>query len=130
MIINSGNKIKKIGSSIYGVRFRVIQWEGINEMKSEKQLKHELYDRFYRDQESKKFYQSAQWRKVKEMKLARDPLCETCLQAGKTVEANMVHHMIPIKEGKKKVDLDFLVSLCHACHNAVESEMGRDANKG
>ena len=98
-------------------------------MKSEKHLKREHYDKFYRDQESKKFYQSARWRKVKEMKLARDPICETCLQAGKTVEADMVHHMIPIKKGMKKVDLDFLVSLCHPCHQAVESEMRKEVNK-
>ena len=89
----------------------------------------DLYDRFYRDKESKKFYQSAQWRKLKEMKLARDPLCETCHQVGKVTVAKIVHHMIPIRKGTKKVDLDFLVSLCHACHNQIESEMERGANK-
>jgi 5-methylcytosine-specific restriction protein A len=98
-------------------------------MKSERQLKHELYDRFYRDQESKKFYQSAQWRKVKEMKLARDPLCETCHQVGKVTVATIVHHMIPIKKRVKKVHLDFLVSLCHACHNQIETEMEKEGNR-
>ena len=99
-------------------------------MKIIKHLKTEFYDRFCRDKESKRFYQSAQWRAVKEMKLARDPLCETCLQAGRdAVKADVVHHMIPIKKGTKKVDLDFLVSLCHACHNQIESEMEKDANK-
>lgn len=98
-------------------------------MKSEKQLKHELYDRFYRDKRSKKFYQSAQWKRLKEWKLARDPLCEACLQAGRTSVADVVHHLIPVKKGTKNLDLDFLVSLCHACHNAVEREMERDANR-
>ena len=98
-------------------------------MKSVKHIKRDFYDRFYRDQESKKFYQSAQWRKVKEIKLSRDPLCETCLQAERTVKADMVHHLIPIKKGTKKLDLNFLVSLCHPCHNQIETEMEKDGNK-
>lgn len=98
-------------------------------MDAYKHIKREYYDRFYRDQESKKFYQSAQWRKVKEMKLARDPCCQACEQAGLTVKADMVHHLIPIKKGTKNLDLDFLVSLCHPCHNAVESEMEKERNR-
>lgn len=96
-------------------------------MKSVKRLKTEYYDHFCRDPESRKFYQSALWRKVKEMKLNANPLCETCEQANSTVKADMVHHMIPIKKGTKKLDLDFLVSLCHACHNAIESEIEKDS---
>lgn len=98
-------------------------------MKSAKQLKHEFYDRFYRDKESKKFYQSVQWRALKGMKLGLDPCCQTCEQAGRIVKADVVHHMIPIKKGTKKVDLDFLVSLCHACHNQIEREMEKERNK-
>lgn len=97
--------------------------------KANKHIRREYYDCFYRDKESKKFYQSAQWRKVKKMKLDRDPLCETHLQAGETVAADMVHHMIPIKKGTKEVDLDFLVSLCHACHNQIETEMEKERNR-
>jgi len=91
-------------------------------------VKREYYDRFYRDQESKKFYQSAAWKRLKEWKLAHDPLCETCLQAGLTVPTDVVHHMIPIKKGTKKLELDFLVSLCHACHQAIEGEMRKERN--
>ncbi len=98
-------------------------------MKAEKQIKRDYYDRFYRDKESKKFYQSAQWRKVKEMKLAMSPCCQACEQAGKTVKADVVHHLIPIKKGVKKVDMDFLVSLCHPCHQSIESEMRKEGNK-
>ena len=97
-------------------------------MKSAKHFKREHYDKFYRDQESKKFYKSELWERAKRMKLASHPLCETCLQAGHTVKAVMVHHMIPIKKGTKKLDLDFLVSLCHPCHNQIESEMEKEGN--
>lgn len=95
-------------------------------MKTTKQLRRELYDKFYRDQETKKFYQSAQWRKVKEMKLRRDPLFESCAQANKTTAAEMVHHLIPIRKGTWKLDLVFLVSLCASCHQKVESEIKKD----
>ena len=96
---------------------------------SRRNAQRDLYDKFYRDKKSKTFYQSAQWRAVKEMKLNRDPLCETCLQTGRTVKADMVHHMIPVKKGTKKLELDFLVSLCHACHNQIETEIEKEGNK-
>ena len=103
-------------------------------MKSEKQLNIEHYDHFCRDQKIKKFYQSAQWRQVKEMKLARNPCCETCEQAeaGRTVKADMVHHILKLTtpEGwEHRLDITFLSSACHACHNQIESEMEKDVNK-
>ena len=53
-------------------------------MKFTKQLNDKYYDRFNRDPESIKFYQSPMWRKTRQMKLSRDPLCEACLQEGVT----------------------------------------------
>jgi len=79
-------------------------------MKSTKQLKREHYNRFYRDKRSAKFYRSKLWRDTQEMKLRRDPLCESCKQAGRTTVANVVHHMIPVKSGKYNLNLDYLVS--------------------
>jgi len=96
----------------------------------EKRLNSEFYDKFCRDKESKRFYHSTQWSKIKGMKLSQDPLCECCSQAGRVTKADVVHHMIPIKKGTKRLDLDFLVSLCHACHNAIESEMEREKLSG
>ncbi len=101
-------------------------------MKAEKHVKREFYDRFCRDREIKKFYQSAAWRKVKEMKLARDPCCQACEQAERTVKADMVHHLLKLTtpEGwEHRLDMTFLLSMCHPCHNQVESEMEKDANK-
>ena len=98
-------------------------------MKSAKHFKREYYDKFYRDQESKKFYKSALWERAKRMKLDRDPLCETCRQAGRTVPADVVHHLIPLKKGTRNLDLNFLVSLCHACHNQIESEIEKERNQ-
>ena len=98
-------------------------------MRSEKHFKRQYYDKFYRNEESKKFYKSALWLKVKRMKLARDPLCETCKQAGRVVEADVVHHLVPLKKGIHNLDMSLLVSLCHCCHNQVESEMEKEEKK-
>jgi 5-methylcytosine-specific restriction enzyme A len=95
-------------------------------MKSVSQIKRQYYDRFARDPEARKFYQSSAWQRVRDMKLRRDPLCEACKQAGRDVMAEMVHHLIPIKRGTHNLDMTFLVSLCHRCHNAVESEMEQE----
>ena len=95
-------------------------------MKSIKKIKHEYYDRFYRDKQSAKFYRSKLWKQTQAMKLRRDPLCETCKQAGRTTVAKIVHHLIPVKKGTHNLDLAYLVSLCPSCHNAIESEMDRE----
>ena len=82
------------------------------------------YDRYGRDPELKAFYQGQRWRKVRDMKLQRDPLCEACAQAGRTTVAVLVHHLLPVKEHwEQRYNLDFMVSICHPCHNAIESEL-------
>jgi 5-methylcytosine-specific restriction protein A len=91
-----------------------------------KKIRRQHYDKFYRDPQSRKFYNSAQWKKAKEMKLARDPLCEICRQEGRTTLAQVAHHLFPVKKGERKLELDFLVSLCHEHHNRVETEMEKD----
>ena len=95
-------------------------------MKSVRQIKQRHYDKYDRYKESQKFYHSSAWKSAREMKLRQNPLCECCQQAGKTVKADMVHHMIPVKKGTNNLDLDYMVSLCHACHNRIETEMEND----
>ena len=96
-------------------------------MTVDKKLRRQHYDRFYRDAEARRFYNSPEWKKVKAMKLARDPLCEIYKQEGRTTRAQTVHHLFPVKKGEKKLELEFLVSLCHEHHNRVETEMERGA---
>ena len=95
-------------------------------MKMNRKLKQQSYDRFYRDQESKSFYNSSVWKKARQMKLNRNPCCELCQLEGRITPTAIVHHSIPIKKGTKEVDLNFLVSLCHEHHNKVETEMDRE----
>ena len=95
-------------------------------MKASNKLRHKHYDRFNRDKDSQKFYHSAAWQSVRDRKLALNPLCEACEQAGRVTVAKVVHHSIPVKDGTHKLELRYLVSLCHACHNKIETEIEND----
>jgi 5-methylcytosine-specific restriction endonuclease McrA len=61
------------------------------------------------------------WHKVREMKLRRDPLCEDCTAEGRTVKAEMVHHL---DGNARHNDLENLVSLCTVCHGRRHSKDG------
>jgi 5-methylcytosine-specific restriction protein A len=87
------------------------------------------YDCYARDQLSRTFYNSSQWKAVRSHKLAVNPLCELCSLQGKEQVADMVHHTIAITTAlgwEKRLDSTYLQSLCFECHNVVESEKDAD----
>lgn len=75
------------------------------------------YKRDRTDKEEQAFYTSGRWRKVRSLKLSADPLCEECKRQGRIKEASMVDHIVPIKKGGARLDMDNLQSLCRPCHN-------------
>ena len=66
----------------------------------------------------------SKWRKVRNIKIKRDPLCEICSTLTNPVPATMVHHIIPLSRGGKRLDLENLQSLCRACHFKIHDELG------
>lgn len=73
------------------------------------------YDR-QRDQgEQRQFLHSAAWRKIRDAKLRRDPLCERHLAQGQAVAAVLVHH---IDRDETNCADSNLMSVCVACHEA------------
>jgi 5-methylcytosine-specific restriction protein A len=66
---------------------------------------------------------SARWRKVRALKLARDPLCEDCKERGVLKAATQVHHLEGLAQ---RPDLAFvmtnLASLCSTCHAKREAK--------
>ena len=59
-----------------------------------------------------------QWLKVRALKLQRNPLCEDCLDHGKYVWAQEVHHLKPIERYPElRLNADNLRSLCVGCHD-------------
>ncbi len=85
----------------------------------ERREQHRIYDLYRRDPESKKFYDSAEWKRSREMKLNANPLCELCQRF-----AEHVHHKIPVKEATREQRLEqrFLMSVCAECHGRLEAE--------
>jgi hypothetical protein len=58
------------------------------------------------------------WRRLRKLKLRRNPLCECCIKIGRIEPANVVDHIAPINGGGDPYPgLNGLASLCARCHN-------------
>ena len=87
--------------------------------KEHKNLLDKKYSRTKRDLKThKEVYNTRRWRKVRELALKRDSgLCQMCLKGGRITKADVVDHIVEIKDGGAAYDLDNLQSLCQSCHN-------------
>jgi len=82
------------------------------------------YDSYQRDKKSTSFYNSREWRSVRNQALIRDHnLCQDCLQDKLLTPAEVVDHIKPIKQfWQLRLDLNNLRSLCHSHHNSKTAE--------
>jgi 5-methylcytosine-specific restriction protein A len=64
------------------------------------------------------------WQKVREAYLSQQPLCEMCEEAGITKLADLVHHIVRIRDGGDRLNKDNLMSLCIKCHDKVHNGEG------
>ena len=62
------------------------------------------------------FYASSAWKALRNAHRIKEPLCRVHAQAGYTVVAEMVDHIVPIARGGAPLDDDNLESLCCSCH--------------
>ena len=71
------------------------------------------------DKKYKQFYNSASWRKLrKSVMIKHDWLCANCEREGKYRVADVVDHIIEVKDDwGKRLDSNNLEPLCHTCHN-------------
>lgn len=85
--------------------------------------RHKIYDKYKRDEKSKKFYDSKEWEKARELALKKYYyLCQECLKRKIITPYDVVHHIVPLKESKElSLDIDNLLPLCHKCHNKIEN---------
>jgi 5-methylcytosine-specific restriction protein A len=87
------------------------------------------YNRFSRDKDAQKFYQSAAWQNIRALKISRTPYCEQCYAEGRMIFAEIVDHKVEIADGGAKLDIANLTSLCRACHNRkTAAERGKRYN--
>lgn len=73
-------------------------------------LRQKTYDTSSRDDNSKKFYNSKEWQRVRYLVLSQNPLCS----CGK--EAKVVDHIVEIRKGGAKLDISNLQPMCMRCH--------------
>lgn len=66
------------------------------------------------------FYQSKEWKQLRELKLSNNPLCERCLLQHKHTIATDVHHVHDVfYHWNERTDLSNLQSLCKSCHEKI-----------
>lgn len=63
------------------------------------------------DQASKKFYGSQKWRDLRNWYIRQFPICVEC-----GADAQMVDHIVPIKQGGPRFSQENLQSMCNSCH--------------
>lgn len=74
--------------------------------------RHKEYDRYSRDRKSRQYYHSKEWMMVREAVLDMDGGIDVYLymKEGKTVFADTVHHIVPLKDDwNKRNALQFCV---------------------
>jgi len=82
---------------------------------------------FKREKTNYDFYNSSRWRKTSILYRDKNPLCEMdCKTNGIVTSAEMVDHIIPIKNGGDLYNFNNLQSGCHKCHN---KKSGRESGK-
>jgi len=85
--------------------------------------RHQEYDRFARDAESKRFYNSTAWQRARLMQLREHPLCNDCLEQGRTIAASHVHHVKELADAPElALDPENFRSLCQSCHSALHAK--------
>lgn len=64
------------------------------------------------------FYQSREWREMREYRLSQNPLCAKCLEINQLTPATEIDHIIPLKiDPSLRLDPNNLQCLCKKCHS-------------
>ncbi|MEK5331040.1 HNH endonuclease [Lysinibacillus sp. FSL W8-0992] len=91
--------------------------------KPRNQRKQESYsERMEKDGQYRRFYNSAAWRNLSFQHRLKNPICEECIKVGLVVKADVVDHVIEIKDDwSKRLDEKNIRSLCHH-HHAIKTK--------
>jgi len=88
-------------------------------------LKNKEYDKFCRNKQSKNFYDSNEWNKMRKYILAKDRFdVYLYMTEGKIVPADTVHHIYELNDNwMRRLDEDNLMSLDHRTHSTIHQRM-------
>ena len=78
---------------------------------------HREYDKYRRRPESRKIY-GHRWRIIRNLYIAKHPLCERCLEIERYTPAQEVHHIVPVADGGTHAE-ENLKALCKSCHSGM-----------
>lgn len=97
------------------------QWKP-TQSKEQRKAENKHYNIYQRDEEANAFYQSREWKKVRNYVYARDmATCQVCGNA--TDNRKICDHIQPLKYSPdKKLNTDNLWILCYRCH-AVKTKL-------
>lgn len=89
-----------------------------------------------KDKDYVRMIHTVRWLRLRKEQLSRHPMCERCRLNGDVTAATEVHHVRPVEWGMGVVEKSRLMydpgnleSLCHDCHVAVHTEMGRSGRE-
>ena len=77
------------------------------------------------------FHNTVEWKRKRKVILKRDSyMCKECARYGKVVEANTVHHILPIEERPDlRLNNNNLVSLCEEHHEKMHNKFNGTLSK-
>jgi 5-methylcytosine-specific restriction protein A len=85
------------------------------------QKQQKLFEQNKEAKDDHRFYNSAQWKRIRKIKLSSNPLCELCNQ-----EAKIIDHKKRIRSGGDRYSMENLQSLCNQCH---QQKRGQESNE-
>lgn len=77
-----------------------------------------------KDDECEAFYHTGTWKRLRADVLREEPLCRECAKRGIVKAAQMVDHIVPIRQGGDKMSKGNLQPLCRACHERKTIDEG------
>ena len=80
------------------------------------------YEKYDRDPAVRRRYGRA-WKRIRDRYVQEHPLCEMCLEQGRLVSTEEVHHKLPLSEGGTHAR-ENLIALCQSCHARIHAERG------
>jgi len=93
--------------------------------------RHKEYDKYSRDKEAKKFYNSAVWKHTRNYVLSLDGVdVYLYMTTGEIVAPDTVHHIIQYRDDRTLgTTIDNLMSLSHSTHSMIEKRYKEDKEK-
>ena len=75
-------------------------------------------------------YNTVQWRKLRRMVLAEEPLCRYCQEVNRITPAVIADHIKPVKTHPELAFVrDNLQGLCFSCHNSIKAREDRTGKR-